>query len=402
MPDNEADSRAADALVSARPAWTGIATAADAVGLEPNTILHCGPPADPPHALVTPTLHSAAVACVFEGWATDLDDALALVKSGDIRFEPAQPRRVATPMAAVVSPSMRLLRMSDLAHDGEHAFAPINGGGTGGDPAPRYGRCTPEALDFLRFLNSAVADLLESAAREPLAWLPIIDDALLGGDDTHLRHGAAHALVVAHLRERMDSRQAGGVADQFIGKWPFFHLNFWMAGIRVAMEAASGIDGSSLITAFGGNGAHFGLQVSGLPGRWFTCEATPPLGNVRPPHTADSGVGAYGDSALVEAFGLGALAHAYSPDMQALHKDFYHPDLLSLPAKLLLREHPGLPRSRALCGLSARRIAGSGVTPVVELGIVHKDGTDGGLGAGLYRPPPAPFVEACDALNEQS
>ena len=84
--------------------------------------------------------------------------------------------------------------------------------------------------------------------------------------------------------------------------------------------------------------------MSGLPGRWFTCPATPPLGNVRPPHTADSGVGAYGDSALVEAFGLGALAHAYAPDMQALHKDFYHPDLLALPATLLLREHPALPR----------------------------------------------------------
>jgi hypothetical protein len=144
------------------------------------------------------------------------------------------------------------------------------------------------------------------------------------------------------------------------------------------------------------------LQVSGLPGRWFTCPATPPLGNVRDPHTVDSGVGAYGDSALVEAFGLGALAHAYSPDMQALHEDFYHPDLLSLPGQLLVRSHPGLPLSGARCGLSARRVVDRGATPVVELGIVHRDGTDGGLGAGLYRPPMAPFVEACEALNEQS
>lgn len=397
--DNEADARAVDALVSARPAWTGIATATEAVGLEPRTVLHCGPPADPPHALVTPTLHSAAVACVFEGWAADLDDALALVKSGAIRFEPAQPRRVATPMAAVVSPSMRLLRMSDLARDGAHAFAPINGGGTGGDPAPRYGRCTPAALDFLRFLNTAVADLLESAASGPLEWLPIVDEALLGGDDTHLRHVAAHALLAAELRRRMPARFAGGEADAFVGKWPFFHLNFWMAGIRVALDAATGVDGSSLVTAFGGNGARFGLQVSGLPGRWFTCAATPPLGNVRAPHTVDSGVGAYGDSALVEAFGLGALAHAYAPDMRALHADFSPADLPSLPARLLLREHPALARSRARCGLSARRVVATGATPVVELGIVHKDGIDGGLGAGLYRPPLAPFQAACEALD---
>ena len=74
---NEADEQAVDALVTAQPAWTGIRTAADAVGLAPRTLLHCGPPANPSHALVVPTLNSAAVACVFEGWAGDLEEGLA-------------------------------------------------------------------------------------------------------------------------------------------------------------------------------------------------------------------------------------------------------------------------------------------------------------------------------------
>ena len=165
------------------------------------------------------------------------------------------------------------------------------------------------------------------------------------------------------------------------------------------MAAATGVAGSALVTAFGGNGAEFGLQVSGLPGRWFTCPATPPLGKVRAPHSVESGVGAYGDSALVEAFGLGALAHAYCPEMRALHRDFYHADLLALPAKLLLREHPALPLSRARCGLSARRVVEACATPVVELGIVDRAGIDGGLGAGLYRPPMAPFTTACAAFD---
>jgi len=399
MSINAADERAADALASALPAWTGLRTAADALGLAPRTVLHCGPPVDPPHALVAPTLNSAAVACVFEGWAHDLEEALAMVRSGDIRFEPAQPRRVATPMAAVVSPSMRLLEMTDLTRPSQCAYAPINGGGSGGDPAPRYGRCTPAALEFLRFLNTDVAALLDAAAGEPLAWLPIVDAALVAGDDVHLRHVAAHAELVRRISARAGQRHAASAAGEFVGKWPFFHLNFWMAGVRVAMSAATGVEGSAVVTAFGGNGAEFGLQVSGLPGRWFTCPATPPLGNVRPPHTVDSGVGAYGDSALVEAFGLGALAHAYSPEMRALHHDFYHADLLTLPAKLLLREHPGLPLSRARCALSARRVVEACATPVVELGIVDRAGIDGGLGAGLYRPPIAPFAAACAALD---
>ena len=105
----EADQHAADALTAVEPAWTGMRTAADALGLESHTLLHCGPPASPAHALVEPILNSSAVACVFEGWADDLDEAMALVRSGSIRFLPAQDHRVATPMAAVVSPSMRMI-----------------------------------------------------------------------------------------------------------------------------------------------------------------------------------------------------------------------------------------------------------------------------------------------------
>ena len=90
--------------------------------------------------------------------------------------------------------------------------------------------------------------------------------------------------------------------------------------------------------------------------------------------------------------------HRYCPDMQALHKDFYIDDLLDLPARLLLGEHPLLAKSGARVGMSARTVVASGLTPVVELGIVDKAGLDGGLGAGLYRPPVEPFAAALAAL----
>ncbi|MCA8966312.1 MAG: hypothetical protein KDC48_15635, partial [Planctomycetes bacterium] len=83
----------------------------------------------------------------------------------------------------------------------------------------------------------------------------------------------------------------------------------------------------------------------------------------------------------------------------AFHADFYHADLLSLPARLLVGPHPALAGSGALVGLSARRVVSTRATPVVELGIVHDKGIDGGLGAGLYRPPLAPFEAAVAALG---
>ncbi len=393
------DSTAIKRLLAVAPAWNGIPAAADAVGLKSHTLLHCGPPARPAHALVKPTLNSAAVACVYEGWAENFEEADRLIAAGGINFEPAQDHGVATPMAAVVSPSMRVLEFVDLNDSSRRAFAPLNGGGTGAAPAPRYGRKSQDALDLVRFLNDQVADAIEPAAAEPIAWLAIIDDALVGGDDGHLRHIEAHKTLMTILRDRLGSGFAGTEVEAFIAQWPIFHLNFWMAGSKCVLAAAAGVEDSAVITAFGGNGDRFGLQVGGLPGRWFTVEATPPRGKLRPPHTPESCVGAYGDSALAEAFGLGAMAQSYCPDMQELHQDFNHDDILELPGKLLLAEHPGLPKSRARVGLSARAVVGCGTTPVVELGIVDKAGIEGGLGAGLYRPPIAPFAAACDALD---
>ena len=395
----EADQHAVEALTAVEPAWTGMRTAAEALGLEPHSLLHCGPPAIPAHALVKPILNSAAVACVFEGWTNDLDEALELVRSGSIRFLPAQDHLAATPMAAVVSPSMRMIEMADLGGNARRCYAPINGGGHGGSPVPRYGRRAPECVQFLQFLNGPVAELLAEACVEPLRWLPIIDDALIDGDDTHLRHVAAHARLLELIDVRRNGQRSCAEADQFIRAWPIFHLNFWMAAVRCMLDAPAGVPSSSLVTALGGNGETFGLQVSGLPGRWFTVDATPPVGRLRDGFVASDTTGAFGDSALIEAFGLGALAHRYAPQMADLFAGHHHADLLSLPDSLLAARHPSLPRSRALTGLVARKVAATSTTPVVELGIVDRNGEAGGLGAGLYRPPLEPFAAACAALD---
>ena len=397
----EADVQAVAALIAVRPAWTGMRTAADALQIQSHTLLHCGPPADPPHALVQPVLNSAAVACVFEGWADNLDEAIELVGSGSIRFLPAQDHRVATPMATVVSPSMRLIEMTDLGDAARRCYAPINGGGHGGSPVPRYGRRAPECVDFLRFLNGAVGDLLENLSNDPLPWLPLVDEALIGGDDTHLRHIAAHKRLMETFDTRQRSNASSATANAFIREWPFVHLNFWMAAVRCILDGAIDIPSSSLVTAFGGNGDQFGLQVSGLPGRWFTVEATPPLGKLRGEFVAADTTGAFGDSAVIEAFGLGALAHRYAPQMHELFAGHRHQDLLSLPSMLLATEHPELPKSGARVGLVARNVTATGATPVVELGIVDRKGEAGGLGAGLYRPPLDLFVAACAALDAE-
>ncbi|NKB22735.1 MAG: DUF1116 domain-containing protein [Alphaproteobacteria bacterium] len=395
-----ADKQAVDKLLAVVPAWQRVTTAAEALNLADHTLLHCGPPSNPSHALVTPILNSAAVACVYEGWAKTLEDADAMIAGGGIKFEPAQDWNVATPMAAVVSPSMKLTEFADLNDLNRVAWAPLNGGGTGADPVPRYGYKSQAAIDFLHFLNDEVGDTITAVpGGNPIEWLPIIDGALTLGDDGHLRHLEAHKILVSIICERLGSGFAGSMTEVFIEKWPFFHLNFWMAASKLILMASMGTKRSSVITAFGGNGNEFGLQVAGLPGQWFTCSATPPLGNIREPYTVDTCVGAFGDSAVAEGLGLGAMAQSYCPDMQALHAGYTPDDIFDLPDKLLLAPHPEMPKSGARVGLSARAVLASNVTPVLELGIADKYGINGGLGAGIYRPPIAPFAAACEAVS---
>ena len=85
-------------------------------------------------------------------------------QSGKITFLPAQDYGVATPLAAVISPSMRLISMVDQNNLENRAYAPINGGGHGGAHAPRYGRKSTEALDLLKFLSNDLAMTLAIAS----------------------------------------------------------------------------------------------------------------------------------------------------------------------------------------------------------------------------------------------
>ena len=397
---NSADNLAIEKMVSVVPAWQRVTTAKEAFGLVDRTLLHCGPPANSINNLVKPILNSAAVACVFEGWASTLEEADEMIDAGEINFQAAQDLNVVTPMAAVVSSSMKLTEFCDMNNTDHRTWAPLNGGGTGADPVPRYGYKNQNAIDFLKYLNHEVGEAIVNVpVMRPIEWLPIIDEAIIQGDDGHLRHLESHKILASIILECLGDEFSESGVYAFIKKWPFFHLNFWMAASKLIVSSAVGTDESGIITAFGGNGNEFGFQIAAFPDRWFTCAAGPPLGKIRDPHTVETCVGAFGDSAITEGLGLGAMAQSFCPDMQELHKGFTPDDIFTLPEKLLMVTHPGMPKSCARVGLSVRAIVENRLTPILELGIADKNGVYGGLGAGIYRPPIEPFLEASGLLN---
>ena len=263
MPLGPADREALSRVLSIQPAWTGIVQAAEVTNIRDKMLLHSGPPFKT--TPVTPILNSAAVACVFEGWAQSLAEADELLASGEVAFAAAQGFNVATPLAAVVSPSMNLNEMTDLKNPMRNAFAPLNGGGDPEIHVARFGFKSEYVLNHIRFLNEKVATALRPLVNEPIPWPPIFDYALCNGDDIHLQHDGAYELFLRILTERDKDLITNSEVGEFLRHKSIFHLDLAMAAILCALLGSKEISGNSLISAIGGNGLQFGIQVGGLP-----------------------------------------------------------------------------------------------------------------------------------------
>lgn len=391
-----ADRLAFDRAMVTQPVWNRFNTAAEAFCLPENTLLHAGPAFDAPEQITAPILNSACVAAVYEGLARDFDQAEAMILDGEILLKPAQDHDVVVPLAAVVSASMPLHTVYDAWRGKQRVYAPINGGS---GPSMRLGLRSESVLDHILWLNTRFLDVLRNGLAEGIALVPLAVTGLAGGDDCHGRTPIATEALVKELKDRSPN----GINDEdvleFMATSPSLFLNLWMAATKIMMKLAEGIEGSSFVTAAGGNGREVGIQISGLPGQWFTTPASVPNGKFDVDLPADRALGAIGDSAVVEAFGLGAMA----TDFNLAHKEglaAYLPrDAKARTSGLSVAAHPEFRALGVHLGSSARGAVAQGSGPMIGLGILDREGLAGRLGGGLYDMPVDPFASAMRALS---
>ncbi|MGZ4612901.1 MAG: oxamate carbamoyltransferase subunit AllG family protein, partial [Blastococcus sp.] len=110
---------AGSVLVDVRPAR-------EVLGLPDRTLLHSGPPLTW-EAASGPMRGALIGACLFEGWATDVEDAERILAAGEITLDPCHHHRTVGPMAGVTSPSMWMWCLQDPVHGGR-AFCNLNEG----------------------------------------------------------------------------------------------------------------------------------------------------------------------------------------------------------------------------------------------------------------------------------
>ena len=97
-----ANREAIERLCRARPAWTGMTTAREALGLTGRTLLHSGPPIG--WEAMCPIMRGAVMCAIqFEGWAATPAEAERLAGSSEIAFAPCHSRGAVAPMAGVIS-----------------------------------------------------------------------------------------------------------------------------------------------------------------------------------------------------------------------------------------------------------------------------------------------------------
>lgn len=393
---HHADQLAFDRAMVTQPVWNRFNTAADAVNLPENVLLHAGPAFHSPDQITAPILNSACVAAVWEGLARDFDQAEAMIMAGEILLQPAQDHDVVTPLAAVVSANMPLHTIYDAWRGQTRVFAPINAGSR---PAMRLGLRSEAVLEHIRWLNTRFLDVLEGGIAEGIALVPLAVIGLVGGDDCHGRTPVANSALVAELKDRTPNGITDENALEFMTTSPSLFLNLWMAATKCMMKLAEGVDGASFITAAGGNGSEVGIQISGLPGQWFTTPAHPPKGKFDIDLPADRALGAIGDSAVVDAFGLGAMAIELSPQQKQGLGSFLPTDAKARTSGLSVGAHPYFTSLDIRLGSTARGAVSVGAGPMISLGILDRLGEAGRLGGGIYDMPVTPFVAAMDALD---
>ncbi|MGJ3248557.1 MAG: DUF1116 domain-containing protein [Elainellaceae cyanobacterium] len=389
---NRADQQALDSLMDVEPIWIELGTAQELIGLDDYTLLHAGPPIRPGDEIAPPLHHSAILATLFETWATTVEEAAHLIASGRIQLRPAQHWSVVTPLASVVSPSMVLQVIGDRHHSGYRAYSPLNGGAS---PALRFGTLDLTVVDRLRWLHDYLAPAFETVLHTPIDLIPIADYALASGNECHGMTAAGSEVLCKTLQPM----NLAADALTFIQASPTFFLNLWMAACKCMLNAASGVKGSSLITSMAGNGREFGIILSANPDRWITAPALPPQQHSNDSMFPEQYCGAIGDSAVIDALGLGGMALAYATQFAADLQAIAPSNFGQLPQYLLAAEHPGFIASHLRVGLTAAAVQETRMTPLINLAILDQQGINGMVGKGIYRPPLTLFERAIAEID---
>jgi len=263
----------------------------------------------------------------------------------------------------------------------------------------RFGVYDDDAAKGLRFVETVVAPAIASALpKGGLPVLPLVAEAVRMGDDVHQRNVGGMAAFLAALPDLPPD------VRHWLSGAPQHFLNYVMASAKLCLDQARGVAGAAVVTALSRNGVDCAIQVAATGDRWFRAPAVIPRGGLFDGYSLDDAQPDLGDSAIVEAFGLGGCTAHTAPEI-ARDMDSPWPESVSEGQRmrtLFLERQPAFDPALAApdglgLGLSVHRARTAGGVRI-HTGIAHRDGCQGWIGVGVAHAPKACFEKAEAAL----
>jgi hypothetical protein len=407
---NKANEKAVKRIIDSEPVLVDVARAIDVIpGMTPDTILHAGPPVTWDN-MCGPVRGAVMGALMYEGKARTAEGAARLAASGKIQFDPCHHHSAVGPMAGVVSPSMYVWVVRNTTFRNT-AFCTLN---EGLGKVLRFGAFAPDVLKHLKWMERTLGPALSSAlsGSSGINIRGLTAQALMMGDECHNRNVAATGLLIKELIPLLLgtdlTKRTLKVIIEFIASNPHFFLNLSMAACKASTDPIAGMKNCSLVSVMARNGTEIGIRVAGCSDEWFTAPAGQPKGLYFPGFSEADANPDLGDSTVSEIAGIGGFAMAAAPaivqfvggspdDAIRFTREMY---------EICVGRHahykiPAMDFAGTPVGVDLRKVVDTGITPIINTGIAHKDPGVGQVGAGLLYAPMVMFEKALEKLAEK-
>jgi len=392
-------------LVDVKPAGEVIAELRDRL------VLHAGPPVAW-ERMCGPMRGALCGAILFEGWADSLQSAARLASAGEIRLAPNHHFDAVGPMTGITTASMPVFVVENRTF-GNRAFCTVN---EGMGNVLRFGGNDGQVIERLLWMAAVAGPALGAALRQldGIALKTIVARALSMGDEMHMRNVAGSGLMLRELApalaEATGSRTDHARILRFIAGNDMFFLNIAMVMAKAMIQPAHGIGNCTVVTAMARNGTDFGIRLSGTGDEWFTAPAAAVKGLLFSGFSdADANLD-IGDSCIVETVGLGGFAMAASPAVAGFIGAGGLSDAIDYThqmGEITIGPNPewtiptigmaGVPTA-----IDVRKVLRTGIVPVINTAIAHREAGRGQIGAGLVHAPAAAFEQALVRFAEHS
>ena len=406
-----ANEQAFQRMLAGDPVLIDVVPAADAIPqLKERMILHAGPPVEW-NRMCGPMRGAIMGVAVFEGWAPNLDVAADMAAAGEFEFHPNHHFDAVGPMTGLTTLTQPVMVVENRAF-GNRTYCTIN---EGLGKVMRFGGNDEEVRARLAWLRDVLGPSMAAALREldGVDLKPIVARGLTMGDEMHQRNVGCSGLTLRAIASSMASTSSDSAelakALAFIASNDQFFLNIAMALGKALMDPVRDIENSSIVTAMCRNGTDFGIRVSGTGDQWFTAPVEMPEGLYFPGYSEADANPDMGDSTIVETIGLGGFAMAAAPAVAGFVGAGAASEAANFTRSMREITHgenpewtiPALDYAGVPTGIDIRYVVETGLVPIINTGIAHKEPGIGQVGAGVVRAPMACFEAALKALAQE-